>query len=100
MKNLARTVGLLVLGSLFLIAHPAKADTSFEFLFSSSSVTNDNEFLLHLAVGDYGYPRRVIEPVLPRLTSIEDDLPVVLFLADRYDGATASRVLPRARRGA
>jgi len=81
MKNPTRVLGLLLAGGLSLIAHPAKADTSFEFLFSSSSVTNDNQFLLHLAVGNYGYPRRVIEPVLPRLHSIEDDLPVVLFLA-------------------
>ena len=81
MKNPTGTLGLLLLGCLFLITHPAKADTSFEFLFSSSSVTNDNQFLLHLAVGNYGYPRHVIEPVLPRLRSVEEDLPVVLFLA-------------------
>jgi len=72
---------LLLLGSLSVIAQPAEADTSFEFLFSSSSVTDDSQFLLHLAVGDYGYPRHVIEPVLPRLHSVEEDLPVVLFLA-------------------
>jgi hypothetical protein len=75
------TGALLLLGSLSVIACPAKGDTSFEFLFSSRSVTNDNQFLLHLAVGDYGFSRREIEPVLPRIRSVEEDLPVVLFLA-------------------
>jgi hypothetical protein len=82
MKNPSkRAIPMLFLGSLFLVAPPAEADTSVEFLFSSSSVTNDNQFFLHLAVGNYGYPRTVIEPVLPRLHHVEEDLPVVLFLA-------------------
>ncbi len=63
------------------LSPPARADSSFEFLFSSSSVSNDNQYFLHLAVGNYGYPRTVIEPVLPRLHYVEADLPVVLFLA-------------------
>lgn len=79
MKHVAAVLGLLFLGPAF--APAARAGSSFEFLFSTSSVTNDSQFLLHLAVGDSRVPRTVIEPVLPRLHSIEDDLPVVLFLA-------------------
>lgn len=77
----ARFLGFLLLLSVSLSAGPARAGTSFEFLFSSNSVSDDNEFFLHLAVGSYGYPRTVIEPVLPRLRYVEADLPVVLFLA-------------------
>jgi hypothetical protein len=75
------TGALLLLGSLSVVACPAQAGTSFEFLFSSNGITNDDQLLLHLAVGDYGYSRREIEPVLPRIRSVEDDLPIVLFLA-------------------
>ncbi|MGH2571105.1 MAG: hypothetical protein ACRDGR_07760 [bacterium] len=81
MTNLIRIVLVPLLGSLCVFAPVARADTSFEFLFSSGNVTNDSQFLLHLAVGDYGYPRHVIEPMLPRLHCVEDDLPVILFLA-------------------
>jgi len=79
--NTKRTLLLPLLGGLLFLAQPAKAETSFEFLFSTSSVTNDSQFMLNLAVGNYGYPRHVIEPVLPRLHCVEDDLPVILFLA-------------------
>ncbi len=71
--------GLLLL----VLACPiqARAGASFDFLFSANSVTNDSQLFLNLTVGDYGYPRKVIEPVLPRLVNVEEDLPVVLFLA-------------------
>lgn len=73
--------GLLLLLSLSLLARPASAGSSFEFLWNSSSVDDDDEWFLHLAVNNYGYPRTVIEPVVPRLRYVEADLPVVLFLA-------------------
>lgn len=72
---------LLLLLGMPLLASTASAGGSFEFLWNSSSVNSDNQWFLHLAVGDYGYPRTVIEPVLPRLRYVESDLPVVLFLA-------------------
>jgi hypothetical protein len=81
MTSLIRPLGLLLLLWPSLAAVPAKAGTSFEFLFSSNSVAKDDQFLLHLAVGDYGYPRQMIEPVLPRLQFVEADLHVLLFLA-------------------
>lgn len=66
-----------------LVAGPgdAMAETSFNFLFSVNQVDNDSQLFLNLAVSSYGYNRTVLEPVLPRLKSVEDDLPVVLFLA-------------------
>jgi hypothetical protein len=66
-------------------AFPAAAGTSFDFLFSTSSARDDTQYFLGLAVSNYEYPRRVIEPIVPRLAVVEDDLPVVLFLA-RHSG--------------
>lgn len=80
MRSILRA-GLLCAGCLMLVAPPARASASFEFLFSSGSVADDDQFLLHLAVGNSGYPRHVIEPVLPRMRHVEEDLPVALFLA-------------------
>ena len=57
------------------------AATRFEFLFSTSHVSNDNQYFLNLAVSNSGYSRVALEPVLPRLAYVERDLPVVLFLA-------------------
>lgn len=73
--------GLLWAGGLALAVPSARAAASFEFLYSSGSVADDDQFLLHLAVGDYGYARQQIDPVLPRMGHIEEDLPVVLLLA-------------------
>ena len=60
---------------------PARAGTSFDFLFSMDRVSDDKQFFLNVAVSNYGYDRVVLEPVLPRLRYVEADLPVVLFLA-------------------
>ncbi len=85
MANLKRPVpGPAVLGlmaALLAVASPAHAGTSFDFLFSMSSVGDDNQMFLNLTVSKYGYERADLEPVLPRLRSVEVDLPVVLFLA-------------------
>lgn len=85
MANLKRPVpGPAVLGlmaALLAVASPAHAGTSFDFLFSMSSVGDDNQMFLNLTVSKYGYERAELEPVLPRLRSVEVDLPVVLFLA-------------------
>jgi hypothetical protein len=81
MTKLIRPLGLLLLLGTSFMAYPVKAGTSFEFLFSSNSIADDSQLMLHLAVGDYGYPRHMIEPVLPRLHYCEVELPVVLFLA-------------------
>jgi hypothetical protein len=86
MKRSSRAVKfwiLALLGSLAAGTIPAMAGTSFEFLFSTDRVTNDQELFLNLAVSNSGYDRAVLEPVLPRIHYVELDLPVVLFVAQQ-----------------
>lgn len=73
--------GVVLALALSAMPGPAKAATSFDFLFSMDRVSNDNQFFLNVAVDNYGYSRRDLEPVLPRIRYVEADLPVVLFLA-------------------
>jgi hypothetical protein len=63
----------------------ARASTSFDFLFNVSSVHDDSQFFLNVAVGDSGFGRPVLEPILPRVRYVDQDLPVILFLA-RHSG--------------
>jgi hypothetical protein len=63
------------------LASATPAAAGFDFLFSASHVSNDNQMFLNLTVSNYGYPRTVVEPLLPRITYVEADLPVILFLA-------------------
>ena len=58
---------------------PASAG-SFDFLFSLDHVHNDTQYFLNLAVSNSGFPRPVIEPLLPRVRYVENDLPVLLYL--------------------
>ena len=83
-----------------LVAGPdeARAETSFNFLFSVNHVDNDSQLFLNLAVSSYGYNQTVLEPVLPRLKSVENDLPVVLFLA-RKSGRPVNVVVGLRARG-
>lgn len=82
MRGRASTfVGMVLAVVLCAVPGTARARTSFDFLFSMDRVNDDNEFFLNVAVSDYGYSQRDLEPVLPRLRYVEVDLPVVLFLA-------------------
>jgi len=63
------------------LAGATPASASFDFLFSASHVSNDDQLFLNLTVSNYGYPRTVVEPLLPRITYVQADLPVILFLA-------------------
>jgi hypothetical protein len=77
----APVIAGLVLFSPLSIARPADAGVSFDFLFHADSATSDDQFFLNVAVQHYGYGRADLEPVLPRIRSVELDLPVVLFVA-------------------
>jgi hypothetical protein len=74
-------VGALLTLVMCFVPTRALAGSSFDFLFSMDHVSNDNQYFLNVAVSNYGYNRVALEPVLPRLTYVEEDLPVVLFLA-------------------
>jgi hypothetical protein len=78
-----RFIALGMLLGMFAGVAPARAGTSFDFLFSMDRVTNDRQLFLNLAVSDSGYSRATLEPVLPRIRYVDEDLPVVLFLAQR-----------------
>src|SRR5687768_5465067 len=106
-KHLSALLGLALLAGLSLVPQTALAGTSYDFLFSTSSVNDDNQLYLNLAISNYAYPRTVIEPVLPRVRYVEQDLPVILFLANtsgrpvqsivdlRYDGLGWSVIFSR-----
>jgi len=89
MIPVTRLALVLVLLAVGLTAGPrdpaAAADASLSFLFDPSSAGDDSQYFLSLAVTNAGYPRSVIEPLVPRIAVVESDLPVVLFLARRCD---------------
>lgn len=89
--------GVVLAVVLCAIPVAARAGTSFDFLFSMDRVSNDNQLFLNVAVDNYGYNRRDLEPVLPRLRYVEADLPVVLFLAHECGRPPAYIVDLRAR---
>jgi hypothetical protein len=70
-------VALVALGT----APPARAGTSYEYLFNAKRVSNDSQYYLNLAVRSYNYPRADIEPALPHLHRVESELPVILLVA-------------------
>ena len=60
-KPLSAFLGLALLAGLSLVPQTALAGTSYDFLFSTSSVNDDNQLYLNLAISNYAYPRTVIE---------------------------------------
>ncbi len=74
-------LGVVLLGVVMGGPRPAQAGSSFDFLFHADSARTDTQFFLNLTVGDYGFPRQELEPLLPRIRDVEVDLPVVLYLA-------------------
>jgi len=87
----------LTLASALTIGRGAGAGVSFEFLFHADSATDDDQFFLNVAVEHYGYGRAELEPVLPRIRSVELDLPVVLFVAQESRRPVAEIVTLRER---
>ena len=59
----------------------ALAGPSFDYLFSVGAVSSDHQYFLNLAVDNYGYTRADLDPVLPRLRSVDSDLPVAMYLS-------------------
>jgi hypothetical protein len=80
LKRQRRLVPVFLLAAaLAATAGPASAG-SFDFLFSLDHVHNDTQYFLNLAVTNSGFQRPVIEPLLPRVRYVENDLPVLLYL--------------------
>lgn len=77
-------IAVLVLASMMAPAAAIAAPrSSFDYLFNMERVSNDNQMFLNLTVGRFGTERVDLEPLLPRLRNLDDDLPVVLFLAQK-----------------
>ena len=89
---------LALVAGLAAMLHPAMAAAQFDFLFNLNHVGDDNQLFLNLTVGNFGYPRQVVEPVLTRLQYVETDLPVVLFLA-RESGRPVDSIVALRSRG-
>jgi hypothetical protein len=87
--------GLAVL--LLAAAAPVKAFTQYDYLFDPGAVRNDNQMFLNLTVTDSGVARLTLEPLLPRIRSVDSDLPVMLFLSRQTGRPVDSIVDLRAR---
>ena len=81
MRNVTTRLLVAALVALGALASATPASAGFDFLFSASHASNDNQLFLNFTVSSYDYPRTVVEPLLPRIAYVEADLPVILFLA-------------------
>ena len=95
-SHLPFRAGLAVL--LLAVAVPAKAFTQYDYLFDPVAVRNDNQMFLNLTVTDSGVARLTLEPLLPRIRSVDSDLPVILFLA-RQSGRPVGAIVDLRARG-
>jgi hypothetical protein len=91
-RSLRAAAVAVAAGVAFLAAGAPAAGADFDFLFSVSHVGDDDQYFLNFTVGSMGYPRAVVQPILPRLRHVEVDLPVVLFLA-RHSGRPVSVIV-------
>jgi hypothetical protein len=73
-------------------AASAVAGGSPAYLFNAGDVDDDTELFLNLTIRSYGYPRGTVETIVPQLSVVEADLPVVLFLA-RETGCSPQRIV-------
>jgi hypothetical protein len=94
-SSLALRTGLL--GLLLAAAIPAGAYTQYDYLFEPAAVHNDTQMFLNLTVTDSGVARLTLEPLLPRIRSVDSDLPVILFVTRQTGRPVASIVDLRSR---
>ncbi|HEU5180810.1 MAG TPA: hypothetical protein VFW45_08455 [Candidatus Polarisedimenticolia bacterium] len=81
MRPDAKSFSTMMLVLTFAAGTEAVFAESYEYLFNRDAVKNDHEMFLNLAVGDYGYDRAALEPLLPKIKHVESDLPVILFVS-------------------
>jgi hypothetical protein len=94
-SSLAIRAGLAAL--LLAAAIPARAYTQYDYLFEPAAVRSDSQMFLNLTVTDSGVARLTLEPLLPRIRSVDSDLPVMLFVTRQTGRPLASIVDLRAR---
>lgn len=84
MGNLRAWGPALLLLALFVgvMMLPAKANTPYRFLDERELAGNDQQRMLNTVVAHYGLSRERLEPVVKKLGRMEQDLPVLLFIAD------------------
>lgn len=84
MGNIRAWAPALLLLALFVgvMMLPAKANTPYRFLDDRALAGNDQQRMLNTVATHYGMSRDRLEPVVKKLGRVEQDLPVLLFLAD------------------
>ena len=84
MGNLRAWGPALLLLALFVgvMMLPAKANTPYRFLEDRALAGNDQQRMLNTVAEHYGMSRDRLEPVIKRLGRVEQELPVLLFMAD------------------
>ena len=84
MGNLRAWGPALLLLALFVgvMMLPAKANTPYRFLDERDLASNDSQRMLNTVVAHYGLSRDRLEGVVKKLNRMEQDLPVLLFMAD------------------
>jgi hypothetical protein len=92
-----RTAGAVVL-TVTALTLPARAQNVYAYVYDPARVTSDDQLFLNLAVRDAGIPRPALEPILPRIRSLESDLPVILFIA-RQSGRPVDAIIALRARG-
>lgn len=94
-----RMAGATLLLSASALAVPAQAQNVYAYLYDSARVTNDDQLFLNLAVRDFGLSRVALDPLLPRMRSVDSELPVILFIA-RQSGRPVDAIVALRGRGA
>ena len=81
------------------VAAPVRAQNVYAYLYDPARVTSDEQLFLNLAVRDAGLQRVALDPLLPRLRSVDSELPVILFIA-RQTGRPVNAIVDLRARGA
>jgi hypothetical protein len=79
-------------------ALPARAQNVYAYLYEPDRIHSDNQLFLNLAVRDAGLAPAVLNPLLPRIRSVDSDLPVILFIA-RQTGRPVDAIVDLRARG-
>src|SRR5438552_1254887 len=90
----AAATAALVLAAMTL---PARAQNVYAYLYDPARVRTDDQLFLNLAVRDLGLAPSVLDPLLPRVRSLQSDLPVIFFLSRQTGRPVAEIVDLRAR---